>query len=36
VRLSEFKRRQAAPVLKITRQAFGVGWRMPVACQYSL
>ncbi|MDR2668489.1 MAG: NAD+ synthase, partial [Desulfovibrio sp.] len=30
---AEFKRRQAAPVLKITAQAFGVGWRMPVACR---
>jgi NAD+ synthase/NAD+ synthase (glutamine-hydrolysing) len=29
---AEFKRRQAAPVLKITRQAFGIGWRMPLAC----
>jgi NAD+ synthetase len=29
---AEFKRRQSAPVLKITKQAFGVGWRMPVAC----
>ncbi|MDR2350991.1 MAG: NAD+ synthase [Deltaproteobacteria bacterium] len=33
VRRGEFKRRQAAPVLKITAQAFGVGWRMPVACR---
>jgi NAD+ synthase/NAD+ synthase (glutamine-hydrolysing) len=30
---AEFKRRQAAPVLKITDQAFGVGRRMPVACR---
>ncbi|MDR3358536.1 MAG: NAD+ synthase [Desulfovibrio sp.] len=29
---AEFKRRQAAPVLKITRQAFGIGRRMPLAC----
>jgi NAD+ synthase/NAD+ synthase (glutamine-hydrolysing) len=28
---AEFKRRQAPPVLKITRQAYGVGRRMPVA-----
>jgi NAD+ synthase/NAD+ synthase (glutamine-hydrolysing) len=33
VAMAEFKRRQAAPVLKITRQAFGVGWRMPIACR---
>jgi NAD+ synthase/NAD+ synthase (glutamine-hydrolysing) len=32
VRLGEFKRRQAAPVLKISSQAFGVGWRMPITC----
>jgi NAD+ synthetase len=32
VRAAEFKRRQSAPVLKITGQAFGVGWRMPIAC----
>jgi NAD+ synthetase len=28
---SEYKRRQAAPGLKISPRAFGVGWRMPVA-----
>ena len=28
---SEFKRRQAAPVLKLSEQAFGSGWRMPIA-----
>ncbi|MDR2124804.1 MAG: NAD+ synthase [Desulfovibrio sp.] len=33
VQRAEFKRRQAAPVLKITAQAFGVGWRMPIACR---
>ncbi|MDR1085902.1 MAG: NAD+ synthase [Deltaproteobacteria bacterium] len=32
VRKAEFKRRQAAPVLKITGQAFGLGWRMPISC----
>jgi NAD+ synthase/NAD+ synthase (glutamine-hydrolysing) len=32
VRLGEFKRRQSAPVLKISSQAFGVGWRMPITC----
>ncbi|MEG6507297.1 NAD+ synthase [Nitratidesulfovibrio sp. 1201_IL3209] len=31
VRISEFKRRQAAPGLKVTDRAFGTGWRMPVA-----
>jgi NAD+ synthase/NAD+ synthase (glutamine-hydrolysing) len=33
VKSAEFKRRQAAPVLKITGQAFGVGWRMPISCE---
>ena len=31
VRISEFKRKQAAPVLKVTSRAFGTGWRMPIA-----
>ena len=31
VRNAEFKRRQAAPVLKVTSRAFGTGWRMPIA-----
>ena len=31
VKGAEFKRRQAAPGLKVTDQAFGSGWRMPVA-----
>ena len=31
VRISEFKRKQAAPVLKVTPRAFGTGWRMPIA-----
>lgn len=30
---AEFKRRQAAPGLKITDRAFGTGWRMPLACR---
>ncbi len=30
-RRSEFKRRQAAPVLKVSSQAFGSGWRLPIA-----
>ncbi len=28
---AEFKRRQAAPGIKVTDQAFGTGWRMPIA-----
>jgi len=31
VKIAEFKRRQAAPGLKITNRAFGSGWRMPIA-----
>jgi NAD+ synthase (glutamine-hydrolysing) len=31
VRLSEFKRKQAAPALKVSTRAFGTGWRMPIA-----
>ncbi len=31
VKSAEFKRRQAAPGLKVTDRAFGSGWRMPVA-----
>jgi len=33
VRAAEFKRKQAAPVLKVTSRAFGTGWRMPIARQ---
>lgn len=28
---AEFKRKQAAPGLKVTDRAFGTGWRMPIA-----
>lgn len=31
VKRAEFKRRQAAPALKVTDRAFGTGWRMPIA-----
>jgi NH3-dependent NAD+ synthetase len=31
VRSAEFKRKQAAPVIKVTDRAFGIGWRMPIA-----
>jgi NAD+ synthetase len=33
VRRSEFKRKQAAPGLKVTDRAFGTGWRMPIAAK---
>lgn len=31
VHMAEFKHRQAPPGLKLTVQAFGMGWRMPIA-----
>ncbi len=31
VEMNEYKRRQAAPVLKISRKAFGIGRRIPIA-----
>ena len=31
IHISEFKRRQAAPVLRVTSKAFGIGRRIPVA-----
>lgn len=33
VTISEFKRKQAAPGIKVTDQAFGTGWRMPIAAR---
>ncbi|AZB71742.1 NAD+ synthase [Synechococcus elongatus] len=34
LRRAEFKRKQAAPGLKVTDRAFGTGWRMPIACRW--
>lgn len=31
---SEFKRRQAAPGLRVTRRGFGRGWRMPLVAKH--
>ena len=31
LRRAEFKRRQAAPTLKVSGRSFGSGWRMPIA-----
>ncbi|MHB1846488.1 MAG: NAD+ synthase [Deltaproteobacteria bacterium] len=31
---SEFKRRQAAPILRVTGRAFGDGWRFPIAQRF--
>jgi len=36
VRFAEFKRRQAAPGIKLTPRSFGTGWRMPLACRRDL
>ncbi|MFM8525841.1 MAG: NAD+ synthase [Cyanobacteriota bacterium] len=33
LRRAEFKRRQAPPLLKVSRRAFGNGWRMPIAAR---
>ncbi|MEW6718171.1 MAG: NAD+ synthase [Chloroflexota bacterium] len=33
VKIAEFKRKQAAPGVKVTDRAFGTGWRMPIACK---
>ncbi len=34
IKRSEFKRRQSAPVLKVSQRAFGSGWRMPIASSF--
>jgi NAD+ synthetase len=33
VRLAEFKRRQAAPEIRVTDRAFGTDWQMPIAAR---
>jgi NAD+ synthase (glutamine-hydrolysing) len=33
LRRAEFKRRQTAPVLKVSGRSFGGGWRMPIAAR---
>ena len=33
VHAAEFKRKQAAPGIKVTDRAFGTGWRMPIAAK---
>jgi hypothetical protein len=35
VDFNEYKREQAAPGLKVTSRAFGMGRRMPIAQRYS-
>lgn len=33
---AEFKRKQAAPGIKVTNRAFGMGWRMPITAKKDL
>ncbi len=33
---AEFKRKQAAPVLKLHQRSFGLGWRLPLTHQFKL
>jgi hypothetical protein len=35
IRNAEYKRRQAPPVIKITRKAFGLGWKMPIVNKFA-
>jgi NAD+ synthase (glutamine-hydrolysing) len=34
IRRAEYKRWQAVPCIKITKQAFGIGWKMPIVNKY--
>jgi NAD+ synthase (glutamine-hydrolysing) len=34
IRGAEYKRQQAPPCIKITQQAFGIGWKMPMVNEY--
>jgi NAD+ synthase (glutamine-hydrolysing) len=34
VNMNEFKREQAAPVLRVSSKAFGMGRRMPIVAKY--
>jgi NAD+ synthase (glutamine-hydrolysing) len=34
IRNAEYKRWQATPCIKITRKAFGIGWKMPIVNRY--
>ncbi len=35
IRAAEYKRRQAPPTIKITKKAFGLGWKMPIVNKFS-
>ena len=34
IRNAEYKRRQAAPCIRVTSKAFGIGWKMPIVNKY--
>ncbi|MBN2082565.1 NAD+ synthase [bacterium] len=34
VRINEYKRRQAAPIIRVTEKAFGIGRKMPIVNKY--
>jgi NAD+ synthase (glutamine-hydrolysing) len=34
IRNAEYKRRQAPPTIKITKKAFGLGWKMPIVNKF--
>ncbi len=35
IRKAEYKRRQAPPTIKITKKAFGLGWKMPIVNKFA-
>jgi len=35
IRNAEYKRRQAPPTIKITKKAFGLGWKMPIVNKFA-
>ena len=35
IRINEYKRRQAAPGLRVTSKAFGIGRRVPIVNQFN-
>jgi len=35
IRNAEYKRRQAPPTIKITKKAFGLGWKMPIVNKFT-
>lgn len=35
IRKAEYKRWQAPPTIKVTKRAFGIGWKMPIVNKYT-